>query len=387
MNMKKMRLGLFGRVIVAIVSGILLGFVLPEWGVRVFKTVNVLFAQLLKSIVPLIILGLVTPSIADVGKGAGKMLLAVMGLSYLSTVCAGFWGYGMAVALFPHYLPHGAESLSAVREVLPYFTLKIPPLCDTLTALCLSFMTGIGIVFTESAALRRVCTEFGEVVKFTITRVIVPLIPFYILTMVCELAASGKITALGGTLLKTIGTGVGLTVAFLVFLYVVAGLVVRKNPFLCLWRMMPAYLTGLSISSSTAVIPVTLECTERNGVSRDVSQFVVPLCANVHLVGAMIKVVINSLAIMWLFDKPIHPAVFVNFILMVGITAVAAPGVTGGTLMASLGLMDSVLGLTQQEVGLVMTFYLAFDGYGPAANVTGDGAIALVIDRFFGRRT
>ena len=384
MDDKKKKLGLFPRVVIAIAGGVLLGYILPECGVRVLKTCNVLFAQLLKFIVPLLVLGLVTPAIADVGKGAGKMLLAIMGFSYLSTVLAGFWGYTMVAEFFPFYIPHGmGDSLSKVAEIQPYFTLKIPPVCDVLTALVLAFMTGIGIVFTGSESLRRTCADFGEVVKFTILRAIIPMLPFYILTMVCEMAASGKITALGGTLVKVILTGIALTIAFLLMLYFVVGAIARKNPLRCLWNMLPAYLTGLSISSSTAVIPVTLECTRRNGVSKDVADFVVPLCANVHLVGAMIKVVINSFAVMWLYDMKIDAAVFVNFILMVGISAVAAPGVTGGTLMASLGLMDSILGLNAEQTALVMTFYLAFDGYGPAANVTGDGAIAILIDRFF----
>ena len=381
---KKKKLGLFPRVVIAIVAGILLGYVLPGYGVRVLKTCNVLFAQLLKFIVPLLVLGLVTPAIADVGKGAGKMLLAIMGLSYLSTILAGFWGYGVTSELFPRLIPHGlGDALSKVAEIQPYFTLKIPPVCDVLTALVLAFMTGIGIVFTGSEHLRKTCSDFGEVVKFTILKAIIPMLPFYILTMVCEMAASGKIAALGGTLVKVILVGIGLTLAFLVMLYIVAGVLARKNPMRCLWNMLPAYLTGLSISSSTAVIPVTLECTKRNGVSKDIADFVVPLCANVHLVGAMIKVVINSLAVMWLYEMKIDAAMFANFILMVGISAVAAPGVTGGTLMASLGLMDSILGLNPEQTALVMTFYLAFDGYGPAANVTGDGAIALMINRFF----
>ena len=381
---KKKKLGLFPRVVIAIVAGILLGYVLPGYGVRVLKTCNVLFAQLLKFIVPLLVLGLVTPAIADVGKGAGKMLLAIMGLSYLSTILAGFWGYGVTSELFPRLIPHGlGDALSNVAEIQPYFTLKIPPVCDVLTALVLAFMTGIGIVFTGSEHLRKTCSDFGEVVKFTILKAIIPMLPFYILTMVCEMAASGKIAALGGTLVKVILVGIGLTLAFLVMLYIVAGVLARKNPMRCLWNMLPAYLTGLSISSSTAVIPVTLECTKRNGVSKDIADFVVPLCANVHLVGAMIKVVINSLAVMWLYEMKIDAAMFANFILMVGISAVAAPGVTGGTLMASLGLMDSILGLNPEQTALVMTFYLAFDGYGPAANVTADGAIALMINRFF----
>lgn len=377
------KLGLFPRVLIAIALGVALGYALPLCGVRVLKTFNVLFAQFLKFIVPLLVLGLVIPAITDVGKGAGKMLLVIMGLSYASTVAAGFWGYGMSVALFPHYLPTGTQALANVKDVAPYFTLKIPPLCDVLTALCLAFMTGIAIVRCGAERLRGVCEDFGTVVKFTITRAVIPLIPLYILTMVAELAASGKIAALGATLVKVICTGIGLTVSYLLILYAVTGALVRRNPLKLLRTMLPAYLTGLSISSSTAVIPVTLECTERNGVSEDVAQLVVPLCANVHLVGAMIKIVMNSIAVMWLFGLPVDAATFAQFVCMVGITAVAAPGVTGGVLMASLGLLDSILGLTAEQTALVMTFYLAFDGYGPAANVTGDGAIALIVERWF----
>lgn len=379
------KIPLIWKIVIAIVLGAGLGFILPECGVRALKTINVLFAQVLKFIVPLLILGLVTPSIADLGKGAGKMLMLVMGSSYLSTVLAGFWAFGAANAIFPRILVQNPDSLASVKDILPYFTIKIPPVCDTLTALCLSFMTGLGIVFTNREALKRVCADFGEVVRFTINRVIVPGIPVYILTMVSELAASGKITALGTMLVKVIGCGIVLTVTFLIVLYVVAGLIARRNPFKALWTMLPAYLTGFSLASSSAVIPVTLECTKRNQVDPDIAEFTVPLCANVHLVGAMIKVVMNSIAVMWIFNKPIDGPIFVNFILMVGITAIAAPGVTGGTLMASLGLMDSILGLTAQETALVMTFYLALDGYGPAANVTGDGAIALIAHRFFGK--
>jgi len=380
------KISLFQRVLIAMSLGVALGYALPLCGVRCLKTFNVLFAQFLKFIVPILVLGLVIPAITDVGRNAGRMLLVIMGLSYASTVAAGFWGYGMSVVLFPQYLPTGVEALANVKEVVPYFSLKIPPLCDTLTALCLAFMTGIAIVRRGCDRLKGVCEDFGTVIKHTITHVVIPLIPLYILTMVAELAASGKIVALGASLLKVIATGVCLTVAYLVMLYAVAGIVTRRNPLKLLRTMLPAYLTGLSIASSTAVIPVTLECTERNGVSEDIAQLVVPLCANVHLVGAMIKVVMNSIAVMWLFGVPVDLMTFVQFVFMVGITAVAAPGVTGGTLMASLGLMDSILGLTPEQVSLVMTFYLAFDGYGPAANVTGDGAIALICERLFSRK-
>ena len=382
---KKKGASLFVRILIAIACGVALGFVLPDIGVRAMKTFNVLFAQLLKFIVPLLILGLVTPAIAEVGKGAGKMLAAVMAASYLSTVAAGFFAYVCAGQLLPHYVAAGlVENAGNGKEFLPFLQLKIPPVCDVLTALALAFMMGIGIVCTGSAPLRRAASDFGEIVKLVIMRVIIPGLPIYIMTMICEMTASGKLGTMAGTMFKVIGTGWGLTLVYLVLLYAGVCAVARRNPLACLWRMLPAYLTGLSIASSSAVIPVTLECCARNGVSKDVRNFVVPLCANVHMVGSAIKLLTSACAIGIIYGVPLSAALVANFIFMMAVAAVAAPGVMGGVLMASVGLLESILGFTPEQTALLMTFYLALDGYGPAANVTGDGAIAIAADRFFG---
>ena len=390
--MRKLKLGLFGRIVLAILGGVLLGFAFAhcgavgDLGVRTFKTFNVLFSQVLKFIVPLLILGLVTPAIADVGRGVGKMLLVVMALSYFSTVAAGFFAYGAASELLPHYVSEGLIAKAGNGKVFePFFTLKIPPVCDVLTALALSFMVGVGIVFTRAEGLRRGADEFGAIVKLTIMRVIIPGLPVYIMTMICEMTASGKFAATAGTMFKVIGTGWSLTIVYLVILYVLAGIVARRNPFTALWNMLPAYLTGLSIASSSAVIPVTLDCCEKNGVSKDIRNFVVPLCANVHMVGSAIKLLTSAYAIVIIYNLDLSLGLVANFIFMMAIAAVAAPGVMGGVLMASVGLLESILHFTPEQTALMMTFYLALDGYGPAANVTGDAAIALVCDRFFGK--
>jgi Na+/H+-dicarboxylate symporter len=204
------------------------------------------------------------------------------------------------------------------------------------------------------------------------------------MTMICEMTASGKAAAMAEVLFKVIGTGIVLTLVFLFALYLVTAFIARKNPFRCMWNMLPAYFTGFSICSSAATIPVTLESTLRNGVSKDIAGFVVPLCANVHMVGSAVKLCSSAVAIAWMSDMTITAGQFGHFVFMLGIAAVAAPGVTGGVLMASLGLVDSILGFSPEQSALLMTFYLAIDGYGPAANVTGDGAVALVIERFFG---
>lgn len=389
--MKKFKLGMFGRIVLAILGGVALGLLLTHCGaaggagLRVLKTFNVIFAQLLKFIVPLLILGLVTPAIADAGKGAGKLLLTVMLLSYLSTCAASLFGYFAAGSLLPHYVQQGAVAAAAKGvTITPYVDLKIPPLCDVLTALALAFMIGVGSIVTGADLVRRWFVDFGEIVKLTIMKVIIPGLPIYIMTMICEMTASGKISTMAGTMFKVIGTGWFLTIVFLIILYVLAGLVAHRNPFKCLWNMGPAYLTALSIASSSAVIPVTLECCEKNGISKDMRNFVVPLCANVHMVGSAIKMITSTLAVVIIYNLDVSFAQFVHFTCMFAIAAVAAPGVMCGVLMASVGFVESILGLSPEQIAVMMTFYMALDGYGPAANVTGDGAIALVCDKLFG---
>lgn len=381
--MKIPRLSLFVKVLIAIVCGALLGLVAPDVMVRIFKTFNVIFAQLLKFIVPLLVLGLVTPAIAGLGKGAGKMLLIVVAIAYVSTVCAGLFSYISGNVLFPHYLTPGELSTEAVaaKEFKPYIDMKIPPLCDMLTALVLSFMIGLGMIYTGSNALKKAFDEFGDIIKLTMEKVIIPLLPWYIFTMICEMSAKGVIGVVLGSGAKIILTGVILSIIFLVIQYVVACAIARKNPFKCLWNMLPAYLTGFSICSSSAVIPVTTKCTLKNGVSEDVANFTIPLCSNVHMCGSTIKLAATAVAVAYITGTPIPFALYLNFVLMQAVATVASPGVMGGVLMASVGLLETILGFSPEQTALLMTIYLALDGYGPACNVTGDGAIALIVDR------
>ena len=386
--MKKLKLGLFVKVLIAIACGALLGMVAPEVLVRIFKTFNTLFAQLLKFIVPLLVLGLVTPAIANVGRGAGKMLLAVLAIAYLSTICSGFFAHVCGSNLMPHYLQAGelsAETMSA-KEFLPYFDLKIPPLCDIMTALVLSFMLGVGMIFIGSGALKKGFDEFGEIIKLTIEKAIIPLLPWYIFTMICEMSAKGVISVVLGSGAKIILTGVVLTLIWLVIQYCIAGAIAGKNPFKCLWNMLPAYLTAFSICSSSATIPVTSACAKKNGLEDDIVDFTIPLCSTVHMCGSTIKLAVSAIAVAYIFGVPVPFAVYVNFVLMQGIAAVAAPGVMGGVLMASVGLLESIMGFTPDQTALVMTLYLALDGYGPGCNVTGDGAIAIIIDKLFKKK-
>ena len=338
--MKKIKLSLFVKVLIAIVLGSLLGLVAPDVLVRLFKTFNVLFAQLLKFIVPLLVLGLVTPAIYGLGKGAGKMLLWVVGVAYVSTVCAGLFAYGSASAFFPHILQVGdlQTDAASAKAFEPYIDLKIRPLCDMLTALCLSFMIGICCIYIKGDSLKNWFNEFGEVVKMTIEKAIIPLMPLYIFTMMCEMSASGKVAVVMGTGAKVIATGVVLSILYLVIQYVVAGTIAGKNPFKCLWSMFPAYL---------------------------------------------IKLATTAVAVALMMGQPISFGLFLNFMLILAVATVASPGVMSGVLMASVGFLESMLGFTPEMTALLMAIYLALDGYGPACNVTGDGAIALGMERFF----
>lgn len=386
--MKKIKLGLFPKVVIAIVVGALLGLFLPDVVIRIFKTFNVLFAQLLKFVVPLLVLGLVTPSIANLGRGAGKMLITVMLIAYCSTVCGALFSYGVSSSIFPLYLEPGELATDAVaeKEFLPYIDLKIPPICDIMTALVLSFVIGVGIIFTGANSLKKGFEEFGEIVKLTIENVIIPFLPVYIFTMICEMSAKGVIGVVMGTGVKVIGTGVVLSICYLIVQYCIAGIIARKNPLKMLWNIVPAYLTGFSICSSSACIPVTYECTLKNGVNKDIADFTIPLCSTVHMCGSTIKLTVTSVAVAYMFGEPITFGLFMQFALMQAIAAVAAPGVMGGVLMASVGLLGTVLGFSDTMTTLMMTIYLALDGYGPAVNVSGDAAIAVITDKIFGKK-
>lgn len=387
-KLKSVKLGLFPKVVIAIALGAVLGLFLPDVFIRIFKTFNVLFAQILKFSVPLLVLGLVTPAIANLGKGAGKMLLFVIAVSYISTVGGALFSYGCATEFFPHILSPGELSADALseKEFAPYFTLKIPPVCDMMTAIVLSFVIGLGTIFVKSPSIKTWFEEFGEVVKWFIESAIIPLLPIYIFTMICEMSAKGVIDIVLGTGAKVIGTGVVLSILYLVTQYIIAGIIAGKNPLRCLYNILPAYLTGFSICSSAAVIPVTTKCSLKNGVSEDVANFVIPLCSNTHMCGSTIKLVTTTTAVAYLFGVDIPLALFINFALMQAIAAVSSPGVMGGVLMASVGLLETILGFSPEMTALLMAIYLALDGYGPACNVSGDGAIAIVVNRIFGKK-
>lgn len=379
--MKNFKFGLLPRILLAIVLGITLGSFLPES--RGLLTFNDFFSQFLGFFIPILIVGLVAPSIAEVGNSAGRMLLLTALLAYGSTVVAGFASYFTGATLFPSMIDASAATqLSAQSSTLtPYFSVQIPPLMDVMTALVLAFIVGLGMAYLKGNVLREASFEFREIVTKTIATVIIPLLPIYIFGIFYNMAASGEVMRVVSLFVKIIVVIFVLHILWLVALYVVAGLVSGKNPFKMLGTMLPAYFTALGTQSSAATIPVTLAQAVRMGVREEVAGFVVPLCATIHLSGSMLKIVACALALMMMQGMEYNFSIFVGFIMMLGITMVAAPGVPGGAIMAALGVLTSILGFGPADQALMISLYIAMDSFGTACNVTGDGALAMIIDR------
>lgn len=386
--MKKFKIGLLARIIIAIALGIGFGNILSGSLVRVFVTFNGIFSEFLSFIIPLIILGLVAPAIADIGKEAGKMLVVTTLVAYCATLFSGFLSYFTGVTVFPSMITAGApiEQISEAHDIVPFFTVAIPPAMNVMTSLILAFTLGLGIAHLESNALKNVCNDFKEIIVKTIQAVILPLLPIYIFGIFLNMTHSGQVYSILMVFIKIIGVIFLLHIFLLVFQYTIASLFVHRNPLKMLGRMMPAYFTALGTQSSAATIPVTLRQSIKNGVSEEIAGFVIPLCATIHLSGSTLKIVACALALMMMQGMPFDFPMFAGFIFMLGITMVAAPGVPGGAIMASLGILSSMLGFGESEQALMIALYIAMDSFGTACNVTGDGAIALIIDRLFGKK-
>lgn len=381
--MKKLKIGLLGKILIAIALGVCFGLFFPSWAVRIFLTFNGVFSQFLGFAIPLIIVGLVTTAIGDIGKGAGKMLLVTVLIAYGSTVFAGLVSYLTGASLFPSMIVSGASmtEITSAEELLPFFTVTIPPLMNVMTALVLAFTLGLGIAALESAHLKNVAKDFEQIVVKTIKVAIIPLLPLYIFGIFLNMTYVGQVFSVLTVFIKIIGIIFLIHIGILILQFTIAGGFARKNPFRLLWNMMPAYFTALGTQSSAATIPVTLEQTCKNGVSEDIAGFTVPLCATIHMSGSTLKIVACALALMIMQDMPYDFGMFMGFICMLGITMVAAPGVPGGAIMASLGLLQSMLGFDQEAQALMIALYIAMDSFGTACNVTGDGAISIIVDK------
>lgn len=382
-------LGLLPRIIIAIVAGIGAGFVFPEWLARLFITFNGIFGAFLGFLIPLLIVGFVAPAIADLGRKAGRMLVVTAAIAYGMTFAVGMGAYATAAFTFPRMIKpaaYVADQLSGGSTIpAEYFTIDIEPMFSVMTALVLAFLLGLGVAHIGAGSLRRGLEEFRDLIRLTIHGVIIPCLPIYIFGIFLSMSISGEVGTVLLTFSKIIIVIFVMHVVVLILQYVIAWMFTGLNPFRSLKIMMPAYFTALGTQSSAATIPVTLEQTIRMGVDRDVAGFVIPLCATIHMSGSTLKIVSCALALMILHGIPYSAGMFAGFIAMLAITIIAAPGVPGGAIMASLGLLTSMLGFSQADTALMIALYISMDSFGTACNITGDGAIAQIVGRIFNK--
>ena len=386
MEKKKKKLGLLPKLLIAIVLGLVIGTICQKIGdageliIQIGATYNSIFGNFLNFCIPLIIIGFVVPGIADLGTGAGKTLAATTGVAYLSTIIAGSLAFVVDMALFPS-LVHAdmfmADAQNAEETALSgLFTIEMPPIMGVMEALLISFILGLGLTLIKNDTLKLAIKDFSEIVTKLVGGVVIPLLPFHVYGIFAKLTYAGTIVELMTSFIKVFAVILCLHVIILVFQYTVSGTTAKKNPF----RQIKAYTTAIGTQSSAATIPVTVECTKKNGVADSIAEFVCPLCATIHLSGSTITLTSCSIAVMMMMGQPVTFAKMFPFILMLGITMVAAPGVPGGAVMAALGILQSMLGFDETMQGLMIALYIAQDSFGTACNVTGDGAIAVFMD-------
>ena len=389
------RIPLLGWILLAIVLGVALGPVMPKWLGDVFLTYNSIFSGFLGFAVPLLIFGLITPAIAELGQGAGKWLGITAGIAYTSTILAGLLSYIVSVLLYPRVI--SATGLVEVEGVEsdglePYFTLSsaptggatnivLAPPIEVMTALVLAFLIGLGLTVFKRSVLLEASKEFRVIIEMAIRKVIVPALPLFIFGTFLDLSYSGEAWNVITTFLVVVITSFALTIVVLLIQFTIAGIAAGKNPLKLLWGMKDAYFTALGTSSSAATIPITLRSAKEVGVSNPVASFVVPLCATIHLSGSIVKITTFSIAVLILMGGNYSFAAIFPFLLMLGVMMIAAPGVPGGAIAAASGLLVQMLGFGDAAIGLLFAAYIALDSFGTATNVTGDGAIAVLVDR------
>jgi len=380
------KLGLLPKLLLGIIAGIIVGVTQIEILTRLLMTFSGIFGQFLGYIIPLLIIGFIVPGIAELGDKAGKLLGVTAGIAYLSTIVAGTAAYFAGSTILPMLIPSGANIGGTGIEVSAIFQLVIPPMMGVMTALVTAFLLGLGIAAVKGKTMLEFMREFQSIIEKVIDKVIIPLLPVYIAGIFAEMAYTGEVVQVMSVFGKVFLLVIAVHVTFIIIQYFIAGSVAGVSPFGAIKNMLPAYFTAIGTQSSAATIPVTVASTKKNNVSDEIAEFAVPLCATIHLAGSTITLTTCALAVMLLQGTALTFGQVFPFILMLGVTMIAAPGVPGGAVMAALGLLSSMLGFTEAQLGLMMALYMAQDSFGTAANVTGDGAIAMVVDKIAGRK-
>lgn len=398
MTGKKIKMGLIPKLLIAIVVGILIGLYMPEFVARAVVTLSGFFSTFLKFVVPLMILAYVTMGIADLSQGAGKLLIITVALSYASTLIAGSSSYLVASTLFPSFMsPQALDRIAATSgvSVAPYFSISIPPLLDTLSAVVLAFIMGLCLSTMRGKeigdSLYNVMSDFSKIIDKTLHTAIIPLLPLYICGTFVDMTRSGKTFAILGILWKVFLVVIAMHIVCIVLQFFLAGFVSGKNPVNLLKNQIPGYTTALGTQSSAATIPVNLQCAETHGISEEIRNFVVPLCANIHMAGSMITITACATAVCLMNQLPISLATVIPFIMTLGVAMVASPGAPGGSIMTALPFLYMIFGTVAGDpngpiCAIMVALYITQDSFGTACNVCGDNAIGIIVDTIYKKK-
>ncbi|WP_294655138.1 dicarboxylate/amino acid:cation symporter [uncultured Fusobacterium sp.] len=390
MEKQKIKIGLVPKLIIGIILGILIGMYLPEWVGRLIVTASSLFSMFLKFVIPMMILAFVTMGIADLTQGAGKLLGITAAISYASTLIAGSVSFFVANSLFMSFMdPKALERITKTAgiSVAPYLSLSVTPILDTLAAVLLAFILGLCMSTMRGKEIGNTLydfmKDFSAIINKVLHTIIVPFLPLYICGTFIDMTRSGKTFAILGILWKVFIIVIIMHLLYLVFAFFVAGGISKKNPLMLLKNQIPGYTTAVGTQSSAATIPVNLECAKADGISEEIRNFVVPLCANIHMAGSMITITACATAVCMMNGLPISINTVVPFIATLGIAMVASPGAPGGSIMTALPFLYMV-GLGTEELQAIMiALYITQDSFGTACNVSGDNAIGLIVDAIY----
>lgn len=395
MKEKKFKMGLIPKLIIAIIVGILFGSFMPEWFNRTVVTLSSIFSTFLSFIIPLMIVAYVTMGIANLRSGAGKLLLITVALSYLSTLIAGSASYFVSSSLFPSFMSQGAlEQIAETAEVSlsGYFSLSIPPILDTLSAVTLAFVLGLCLSTMRGKSigdtLYNSMSDFSAIIDKVLHTVIIPLLPLYICGTFTNMTYSGKTFAILGILWKVFLVVIAMHLIYITIQFIVAGVLSGKNPITLIRNQVSGYATAIGTQSSAATIPVNLQCAKKDGILDEVANFVVPLCANIHMAGSMITITACATAVCLMYQLPISIGTVVPFIMTLGIAMVASPGAPGGSIMTALPFLYIVFGPEAGDVNgpicaIMVALYITQDSFGTACNVSGDNAIGVIVDTIY----
>lgn len=378
------------KLVIAIILGIIVGQFgfLPEIFFQVLKTLSGLFSEFLAFIIPLMIVGLIIPGIAELAEGAGKLLGITVAISYGSTIVAGILAYTVASNLFPMFIT--SDLANTIQEsgegATALFSIGLEPMFSVTAAIIFAFMLGLGISWLRARgrgeSLMTVFTDFGKVIDLTLQTVVIPFLPFYIFFNFADMSYSGSVFAVMSVFWRVLVTAIFLHLLYLTFMFAVVGAYTGKNPIQMMKNQIPGWLTAAGTQSSAATIPTNVEIARKNGVSEQIANFVVPLCATIHLAGSMITIISCVTAILMMYSMPISIGTMAGFIMVLGIAMVAAPGAPGGAIMSALPFLPMV-GLTEAFNQLAISLYITQDSFGTATNVSGDNAIAVIVDAVY----